>query len=180
MRLATLVGSLRRDSLNMKLARWMQARYHDKLEMEILPIGDLPFYNTDQELDPPPVVREFKRKVKDADAVLIVTPEYNWSIPGVLKNAIDWLSRVEKVMNGKPALIAGVSNGMMGTIRAQLHLREVLASPGVGARLFPPGGNEILITFGDQKFDAAGQLNDEATVAFIDGVIDKFIDWCRA
>jgi chromate reductase len=179
LRFVALVGSLRSASYNMKLARMMQARYRDKFELEILSIGDLPHYNTDLEDDPPAVVRTFKQKVKEADGVIIVTPEYNWSIPGVLKNAIDWLSRGDKVMVGKPTLVAGVSNGMMGTIRAQLHLREVLASPGVSARLLPPAGNEILITFADQKFDAEGRLVDEPTLTFIDTVMDKFIEWVQ-
>ncbi|MCL6516070.1 NADPH-dependent FMN reductase [Alicyclobacillus sp.] len=169
-----LVGSLRQASFNMRLARWMQERYRGRWDIEVEPIGELPFFNQDQESQPPATVRAFKERIRRAQSVLIVTPEYNWSVPGVLKNAIDWLSRGDKGMIGKPVLVAGVSTGMMGTIRAQLHLREILASPGVGARPLPPGGNEILVTFAQDKFSDAG-LTDEATIQFIDQVVDRFL-----
>ncbi len=109
---------------------------------------------------------------------MLITPEYNWSVPGVLKNALDWLSRVEKVMIGKPVMIAGVSTGAMGTIRAQLHLREVLA--GMRAKLLPPAGNEMLIASAAQKFDAAtGRLADEATLRFVDEVVGRFVEFVQ-
>ncbi len=103
MKVVAIVGSIRKDSYNLKLAKYIQKRYRDCLDIEILTVGDLPHYDQDTELNPPEVVTVFKRKVAHADAVLWITPEYNYSIPGVLKNAIDWLSRVEKVMFGKPS-----------------------------------------------------------------------------
>jgi chromate reductase len=106
--------------------------------------------------------------------VLIVTPEFNWSFPGVLKNALDWLSRGNRELNNKPVLLAGVSPFMMGTLRAQQHLRDVLVSPGISARMLPPGGNEILVTFANEKFKD-GRLVDPATLTFLDGVVDKFV-----
>ncbi|MCL6594023.1 MAG: NAD(P)H-dependent oxidoreductase, partial [Alicyclobacillus sp.] len=131
MKAVALVGSLRKDSYNMKLARFLQERYRNHWEMEIVDISSLPFYNQDQEEAPPPVVSQFKQQIRNADAVMIVTPEYNWSIPGVLKNALDWLSRVDRVINQKPVLVAGASQSLLGTVRAQLHLREILSSPGL-------------------------------------------------
>ncbi|KPC98069.1 NADPH azoreductase [Geobacillus sp. BCO2] len=111
MNIVALVGSLRKDSYNRKLAEWMRERYKDKFQLDIADIGALPHYNQDDELNPPEVVAAFKRQVANADGVLIVTPEYNWSVPGVLKNALDWLSRVDKVLVNKPVMIAGVSTG---------------------------------------------------------------------
>jgi chromate reductase len=180
MKIVALVGSLRKDSYNMQLAKTMQERYQADFELSIADIGALPHYNQDDENHPADVVHTFKKQVADADGVLIVTPEFNWSIPGVLKNALDWLSRVDRVMINKPVMIAGVSGGMMGTIRAQLQLRQMLASPGIAARVLPPAGNEVVINFASQKFDASGRLADAATLAFLDEVVKKFIDWIKA
>ncbi|MBX6395831.1 MAG: NAD(P)H-dependent oxidoreductase [Alicyclobacillaceae bacterium] len=179
MKIVAMVGSLRRNSYNLQLVKTMQERYKDKFDLEIADIRSLPHYDQDEENNPPESVRTFKRQIADADGVLIVTPEYNWSIPGVLKNALDWLSRVDRVMINKPVMTAGVSPYMLGTVRAQLHLREILASPGISARVLPPGGNEVLITFAGEKFDESGRLVDEQTLTFLDGVVDKFIDWIR-
>ena len=101
-----------KDSYNLKLAQYIQKRYQKHFELEILNIKELPFYNQDIENDLPEVVKEFKNKVAKADAVLWVTPEYNATVPGVLVNVIDWLSRVDKVyLIGKPSWIMGASIG---------------------------------------------------------------------
>ncbi|WP_375140492.1 NADPH-dependent FMN reductase [Cohnella herbarum] len=181
LKIAVLIGSLRQGSYNMQLAHTMKERYINKLDLEIADIRSLPFFDQDIELNPPSVVKELLRKITAADGVLIITPEYNWSVPGVLKNAIDWLSRVDKVLIGKPVMTAGVSPGMMGTIRAQLHLREILASPGIQAKLLPPAGNEIYISSAGLKFDeTTSRLVDESTLRFIDRVVDKFIDFANS
>ncbi|WP_075619491.1 NADPH-dependent FMN reductase [Paenisporosarcina indica] len=177
MKIVTIVGSIRKESLNMQLALTIQERYKDQFEMDILDIKALPFYDQDEENDPPQSVLEFKKRVADADAVLIITPEYNWSISGVLKNAIDWLSRVDKVMAGKPVTLAGVAGGPMGTIRAQLHLRQILT--GLQVNMMPPAGNEVSIGFANQKF-ASGRLSDEPTLTFLDGVVNKFVDFVHS
>nr|PZN73975.1 MAG: NADPH-dependent FMN reductase [Bacillota bacterium] len=174
-----LVGSLRAESYNKQLARTLAERYRNRMEIELLDIGLLPHFDQDLEQDPPPEVAEFKRRIKEADGVIIVTPEYNWSIPGVLKNALDWASRVDRVFIGKPVLILGATPGLLGTVRAQMHLREILASPGLQARVLPPGGNEVLINQAPQKF-ADGRLVDEATLTFLDGVVDKFLAFAAA
>jgi NAD(P)H-dependent FMN reductase len=180
MKVIALVGSLRKESFNMQLAKTIQERYADKFTLEIADLRSLPYFDQDVENDPGEAVTQFKRSVKEADAVLIVTPEYNWSVPGVLKNALDWLSRVDKVLIGKPVMVAGVSTGLLGTIRAQLHLRDILASAGIQAKLLPPGaGNEILINQAANKF-AGGRLTDETTLQFLDQVIDRFVAFVRA
>lgn len=175
MKLSILVGSLQKESVNKKLAAFIQSRYAERAEIEILPIEKLPMYNQDDELDPPAIVKEVKQKIKDSDGVLMITPEYNHSIPGVLKNAIDWFSRVDKVMVKKPVMIAGASPGLLGTARAQMHLRQILNSPGIAAFTLP--GNEIFISSSHQKFDEDGNVTDEPTVQFIDSVMDNFVDW---
>jgi len=178
MMILAIVGSLRKKSYNMQLAKTMQERYKDKFTMKIADIGSLPYFNEDEENDPPQIVKNFKKDIADSDGVFIFTPEYNWSIPGVLKNALDWTSRGDKVLIDKPVMIFGVTTGMLGTVRAQMHLREILSSSGVQARIFPTGGNEILINYASHKFDEeTGRMVDEYTLKFLDDKINKFIEF---
>jgi chromate reductase, NAD(P)H dehydrogenase (quinone) len=176
MKILAIVGSLRKESFNMQLANTIKERHQSSFELNIANIGDLPHFDQDQELDPPDAVKEFKREVAEADGILIITPEYNWSIPGVLKNALDWLSRVDHVLKGKPVMTAGVSAGLMGTLRAQLHIRQILSSPGIQAKVLPPAENELVINLANTKFKE-GKLIDEATIERIDSVLDRFINF---
>lgn len=178
MKIVALVGSLRKGSFNMQLVKTIEKRYSHLFELEIADIGSLPHYNEDDEKTPSEVVVQFKQQIAQADAVIISTPEYNWSVPGVLQNALDWTSRVDRPLVGKPVLPMGVSQGVLGTVRAQLHLRQVLMSMGVNAKILPPAGNEIFIGAAGQKF-ADGELTDEATLAFLDAVIDKFVAFAK-
>ncbi len=176
MNIVAIVGSLRKGSYNMQLAKTMQERYKNRMNITIADIRSLPYYDQDEELNLPQTVTAFKQSIATADGIIVITPEYNWSIPGVLKNALDWISRVDKVMIDKPVLPVGVTPGMLGTIRAQLHLREILSSPGVQGRVLSPAGNEVLINNAIQKFDAKeGRLVDEATLSFLDEVVSKFV-----
>lgn len=178
MKLVAIVGSLRKDSYNRGLVETIKERFGQKFELEILEIGQLPHYNQDDEFNPSELVLEFKRKVKEADGVIIITPEFNWSIPGVLKNALDWLSRVDKVLIGKPVMTGGATMGIAGTLRAQLHIREILAS--LQAKLLPPAGNEILISQAHTKFDEkTGLLKEEATLKFVDDVVERFVAFVK-
>lgn len=176
MNIVALVGSIREESYNLALVKSMQERYQGKMNITIANIAELPHFNQDKEEDPGEVVQSFKKLIAESDAVIIATPEYNWSIPGVLKNALDWLSRVDKVMVKKPAMIVGASIGQVGTLRAQLHLRQMLASPGIQARVLPPAGNEVLVNHATEKFQN-GKLTDEPTLEFLDGVTERFIAW---
>ncbi|WP_053367956.1 NADPH-dependent FMN reductase [Bacillus sp. FJAT-27245] len=179
MKIVAIVGSIRKDSLNMYLAKTMQGRYQDKLDIEIADIRSLPHYDQDEENNPPQSVKDFKQSIANADGVIIITPEFNWSIPGVLKNALDWASRVDKVFIGKPVFPMGVTMGTLGTIRAQLHLREILTA--LQAKQLPPAGNEVLIGFANQKFDArTGRLVDEQTLGFLDSKMEVFIDLMKS
>jgi chromate reductase, NAD(P)H dehydrogenase (quinone) len=175
MKIVAIVGSIREDSYNLKLAKFIQKQYQERLDLDILNLREIPFYNQDIENDPPVAVKEFKSKVAAADAVLWITPEYNGTVPGVLVNAIDWLSRVDKVMIGKPSWIMGTSMGNLGTVKAQLHLRDILFSPGISSPLLP--GNEVYVGAVHEKFDEAGNLTHEPTVQFLNSVVDNFTNW---
>lgn len=178
MKVVVLVGSLRRGSFNLQLVKTIEKRYSDLFEIEIADIGILPHYNEDDENTPSQDVKRFKVQISEADAVIICTPEFNWSIPGALKNALDWLSRVDRPLVGKPVLPMGVSQGGLGTVRAQLHLREVLASMGIQANVLPPAGNEILIGGAGQKFEN-GELAHEVTLQFLDEVMKRFVAFVK-
>lgn len=177
MKIVAIVGSIRKESYNKKLVFFMKKYFHDTVDIEILPIAELPIYNEDHELTPPDIVKNIKKKIAESDGILIATPEYNHSIPGVLKNALDWFSRVDKVMVNKPVMIVGGTAGALGTVRAQIHLRQILNSPGISALTLP--GNEVLIGAIHEKLDASGKLIHEPTVNFINNVMNNFIDWIQ-
>ncbi|MBB6690052.1 NAD(P)H-dependent oxidoreductase [Cohnella xylanilytica] len=177
MKVAAIVGSIRQDSYNLKIARYIQNRYKSLFQLDILNIRDLPFYDQDIEFAPPQPVIDFKTQVAAADAVLWVTPEYNSTIPGVLANAIDWLSRVDRVMIGKPSWIVGSSMGLLGSVKAQGHLRDVLFSSGISSPLLP--GNEVYIGLVHEKIDEKGELTDEPTIKYLDLVADNFVTWMK-
>lgn len=176
MKVIALVGSLRRDSYNMKIAKFMKERYKDKLDIEIL-LPDLPIFNEDIENNPPIEVVNFKEKIKVSEGVLIVSPEYNHSIPGGLKNALDWCSRVDRVLAKKPVFIVGASNGNVGTARSQMDLRTVLNSPGINAYVLP--SNLVLIPNVNKLFNETDEFIDDRTIKYLDKVVDNFIDWSK-
>ncbi|PTL37477.1 NADPH-dependent FMN reductase [Alkalicoccus saliphilus] len=178
MKIVMIVGSIRKESYNQQVADFMTKRFKDKMTIEQLDIKSLPFFNQDEEEDPPETVKIFKNKIKEADGVLVVTPEYNHSVPGMLKNAIDWVSRGDRVMTGKPVMIVGATPGFLGTVRCQIHLRQIMAAPGVGGRVLP--GNEVLIGGVNKKLDGEGGMTDTATVDFLDTVTDNFVKFVEA
>jgi Predicted flavoprotein len=177
MKVVAIVGSIRKNSLNKQLAEFVKNRYAETIDLEILLLNDIPMYNQDIENDPPQAVIDLKAKVKAAEAVLWLTPEYNGTVPGVLVNTIDWLSRVDKVMIGKPSLIMGASMGILGTVKAQMHLRDILFAGGVASPVLI--GNEVYVGAAHTKFDAEGNLTDENTVKFIDSVMSNFLAWMK-
>ncbi|MEJ8839461.1 NADPH-dependent FMN reductase [Ramlibacter sp. AN1133] len=158
-------GSLRKGSYNSMALRAAQKLVPPGMRLDIADIAAIPLYNDDVRLaGEPAAVSELKAKVRAADAVLIVTPEYNFSIPGVLKNTLDWLSRPpEPPFAGKPVAIMGASPGPVGTARVQYDLRKVL----VFLDAFTVNKPEVFISFAQNKFDAQGELTDDATAKFI-------------
>ena len=149
----------------------------EEVTLETFVLDGIPGFNQDEEQNPPAKVTELKNKIRAADAILIVTPEYNYSIPGVLKNAIDWASRPygDSAWNGKPAAIMGASVGTIGTARAQYHLRQIM----VFLNMFPINQPEVMIGNASERFDAEGNLTDEATKDFIRQLLQNLVDWTR-
>jgi len=160
-RIAAFTGSLRRNSYNRAALRAAAELLPENAVMDIIDLAGIPFFSEDLEAEGiPPAVAEFKRRLGEADAVLIATPEYNFSIPPVLKNAFDWASRGENLpLSGKPAAIMSASTGMLGGARVQYHLRQVL----VALNLRTLNKPEVFITNADTKFDKDGRLLDERT-----------------
>ncbi len=177
-KVAVLVGSLRRDSLNLKLAKALAKLGESKgLALQIVPLGELPLYNEDLWENPPASVLAFKEAVAATDAVLFVTPEYNRSFPGVLKNALDWGSRPygQSVWPNKPAGIVGTSPGAAGTAAAQAQLRSAVAALGVALISQP----EVYLNFKPDLIDAEGQIAEERTSEFLDRYLETFNGWLQ-
>ena len=177
MNIVAIVGSIKRDSYNKKIAEFVKNRYSKDIEVDVLTLEDIPMYNEDEELDPPESVREMRERIKNSDGIIFFTPEYNYSIPGVLKNALDWISRVERVMIGKPSMTIGASQGILGTVKAQDHLKDIIDSPTIGAINLP--GAEVYVTLVQNKFDPEGDLIDDNIINHLDSTIDKFIAWVK-
>lgn len=177
MKIVGIIGSLRKESYNRKIANFMKERYKGKLDIEILELNNLVLFNEDIEDNPPEEVKEFKMKIKNSQGILFVSPEYNYSIPGALKNALDWCSRSERVMVNKPTFIVGASTGSVGTARCQIDLRKVLNSSGVAALNLP--GNIVLIDKVQEKFNESGDFIDERTIKYLDKVVDNYISWAE-
>ena len=177
LRILGIAGSLRRQSYNRAALRAATQLAPDGATIDIFEINGIPPFSEDDEQDPPAKVVELKRSIRDADAVLFVTPEYNYSIPGVLKNAIDWASRPygDSAWVGKPAAVMGASVGTIGTARAQYHLRQVM----VFLNMFPLNQPEVMIAKAHERFDAEGNLTDEKTKEFIGLLLQGLVDWTR-
>jgi chromate reductase len=172
---AVLVGSLRRESINRKFAQALAKLAADKLEFRFVEIGDLPHYNDDLWQDPPKSVLRLKQDIESADAVLFVTPEYNRSFPGVLKNAIDWANRPwgKNSWKGKPSAIIGTTPGAIGTAVAQNALRPVINLIDTVIMNQP----EVYFTYKAELFAEDGSVKDEKTKEFLAGWVDKFAAW---
>lgn len=170
-------GSLRKGSYNLSALQAAQQLAPPDVELEIFDLHGIPPFNEDDEKNPPARVTEFKRKIREADAILFGTPEYNYSIPGVLKNAIDWASRPygDNAWNGKPVGLMGASMGVMGTARAQYHLRQVF----VFLNVYPLNQPEVFIANASQKFDAGGNVTDEKTKEMITRLLTALVEWSK-
>lgn len=175
---AVFVGSLRRDSLNRKTARALAEAAPAPLVLEIVEIGHLPLYNQDLDEDPPDSWVAFRQRIRAADAVLFVTPEYNRSIPGVLKNAIDVGSRPygQSAWEGKPGGIVSVSPGAIGGFGANHHLRQAMVFLDVPTMQQP----EAYIGHADKLFNGGGKLADARTRAFLGKFLTAFASWVEA
>jgi chromate reductase len=171
-------GSLRKGSYNKALLRAAAELMPDQAQLEIFDLKGIPPFNDDNvKENMPEAVKEFKAKIKAADAILIATPEYNFSIPGVLKNAIDWASRPygDNSLEGKPVAIMSASTGLLGGARAQYHLRQTF----VFLDMHPVNKPEVFVTFAPEKIDEQGKLTDETTRKIIRQLLESLIVWTK-
>jgi chromate reductase, NAD(P)H dehydrogenase (quinone) len=172
-----IAGSLRRQSYNRSALRAAQQLLPEGAALEIFELDGIPGFNQDEEQNPPAKIVELKKRVRAADAILFVTPEYNYSVPGVLKNAIDWASRPygDSAWDGKPAAIMGASIGNIATARAQYHLRQMF----VFLNIFPLNQPEVMIGNAAERFDENGNLTDETTKDYIRKLLQSLVEWTR-
>jgi chromate reductase len=173
-----IAGSLRQGSYNRALLRAASDLLPNGAAISVFDLGGIPTFNQDMEKDLPARVVEFKAAIRAADAVLVATPEYNYSVPGVLKNAIDWASRPsgDNSWAGKPAAIISTSTGMLGGARAQYHLRQVFVSLNMRCVVQP----EVIVTFAAQKFDETGRLTDEPARKLLGRLLAELAQLARA
>ena len=176
-KIAGLTGSLRKGSYNMAALRASKDLLPEGASLTILDLSHLPFYNEDVDrAGIVPAVAEFKAALAASDALLIATPEYNYSVPPVLKNALDWASRSKPMpLFGKPAAIMSASPGLLGGVRAQYHLRQVC----VALNLMPLNRPEVCIVKAAEKFDASGNLTDEFIRKAIKDLLQSLVDTAR-
>ncbi|MBX3652131.1 MAG: NAD(P)H-dependent oxidoreductase [Burkholderiales bacterium] len=175
-KIAVVVGSIRKDSLNRKLADALAKLAPPEFSFRTVRIDDLPLYNQDDDGQPAAAVTRLRKEIKEADGLLFLTPEYNRSIPGVLKNAIDHASRPwgQSVWGGKPAGVLGVSVGVIGTALAQQHLRNILGYLDVPVL----GQPEMFLQAKDGLFDADGGIGPDSR-AFVQGWMDRYVAWVK-
>ncbi|MHB8404470.1 MAG: NADPH-dependent FMN reductase [Gammaproteobacteria bacterium] len=177
LKVIAFAGSLRKASYNRLALKAAMELQPAGMEIESFDIASIPIYNEDlREMGFPPVVETFREKIRAADALLMVTPEYNYSMPGVLKNAIDWASRPpDQPFNDKPAAIMGASGSLLGTVRAQYDLRRSC----VFLNMHLINKPEVMIAQAHNKFDASGRLTDETTRKLIAELLVNLAAWTR-
>lgn len=170
-------GSLRKESYNKSILQAASELLPEDAKLEIFDLEGIPPFNQDLENQPPDKVKQFKTKIRAADAILIASPEYNYSIPGVLKNAIDCASRPygDNAFDGKPVAVMGASIGMTGTARAQYHLRQSF----VFLNMYPINQPEVMVPFAHDKIDKNGKVIDQKTREKIRELIESLITWTR-
>jgi chromate reductase len=172
-----ICGSLRKKSFNKALLHAAQEVLPEGMELSVYDLSEIPLYNQDvQDAGYPAPVQDFRQRIAAADALLISSPEYNFSISGVLKNAIDWASRPPSPpLDGKPLGIMGASPGGLGTVRAQTALRQVC----IFTNMIPMNKPEMLVSTAHQKFDAEGRLTDEDTRKKLRDFLSAFATFAR-
>ena len=174
-KIAVVVGSIRKESINRKLAKALIKLAPKDLECELVRIDDLPVFNQDHDQDPPQQVARVKAQIVAADAILFVTPEHNRSLPTALKNVLDWVSRPygKNLWAGKPAGVAGASVGAVGTAVAQAHLRAVLGYLDVPTL----GQPEVYVQFTKDLIDDDGNVSNDGTRTFLQSFVDRYAAW---
>jgi chromate reductase, NAD(P)H dehydrogenase (quinone) len=172
-----IVGSLRKGSFNKALMHAAVELKPEGVEIEVFDLTEIPMFNQDLESNPPKIIWAFKEKIKNADALLIATPEYNYSVPGVLKNALDWASRPKagNPLDGKTVAIMSASTGRFGGARAQYHLRQTF----VFLDMQPVNRPEVMLSSAGTNFDAEGKLTNELTKQLIRQLLQALVAWTK-
>jgi chromate reductase, NAD(P)H dehydrogenase (quinone) len=168
-------GSGRRGSYNTALLKAARELLPKGTTMEVFDITVFPLFNEDRERDPPPEVLAFKKKIRDADAVLFATPEFNFSVSALLKNAIEWADRPDEdnAWSGKPAAIVSASTSLRGGARAQLHLRQIMAD----LNMFPVNQPQLYVGRAQDAFDSELRLTDERQRKALQALLQALVDW---
>lgn len=174
-KVVAIVGSNSESSTNRNLLKYIQKRYQDYLHVELLEIAEIPLFNKPNNFQLPQSVKLLARKIEEADGVIISTPEYDHSVPAVLLNVLAWLSYGIHPLLDKPVMITGASYGTLGSSRAQIHLRQILDSPDIKARLMP--GAEFLLGHSLSAFDSQLNLVDEEKRNKLDHMMKDFVDY---
>ena len=176
-RILGIAGSLRKGSYNRAALGAAVELAPANASVETFDLAGIPLFNQDEEKNPPERVALFKGRIRAADAILFVTPEYNYSVPGVLKNAIDWASRPygDNAWDSKPAAVMGASIGSLGTARAQYHLRQIF----VFLNMHPVNQPEVMISSAAKRFDSQGNLTDPDTREFIRRLLESLVLWTK-
>jgi chromate reductase len=171
------VGSLRKGSFNKALMRAASELLPQNATLEVFDLAGIPPFNQDLERQPPQVIKEFKDKIRKADALLIATPEYNYSVPGVLKNAIDWASRPheDNAFEGKPVALMSASIGRLGGARGQYVLRQSF----VYLNMYPLNRPEVMMPFAQEHVDGNGNVTDETTRQLIRQLLEELVLWTK-
>ena len=172
MKLVAIVGTNSDRSTNRKLLKFMQKHFSDKADIEVLEIKQLPAFNEPEDKLAPAEVQAFSEKILAADGVIISTPEYDHTIPAPLSSALEWIAYTSRALINKPTMIVGTSLGLLGTSRAQAHLRQILDAPELKARVMP--GTEFLLGHSEQVLDDDNHLNNPEKVAELEEHFSEF------
>lgn len=175
MKLVAIVGTNSDRSTNRKLLKFMAKHFAQEAEIEILEIKDLPAFNEPEEKQAPQVVAEFNQKIAQAQGVIIATPEYDHTVPAPLSSALEWIAYTSRPLINKLVMIVGASLGLLGTSRAQAHLRQILDAPELKARLMP--GNEFLLGHSEQVLTDEGELTNADKVAELEDCFAEFLEF---
>ncbi|EFQ56686.1 NADPH-dependent FMN reductase [Streptococcus downei] len=175
MKLVAIVGTNSKRSTNRKLLRFMAKHFAKQADIEILEIKDLPAFNEPEDKIAPQAVASFTEKIVQAQGVIIATPEYDHTIPAPLSSALEWIAYTSRPLINKPVMIVGASLGLLGTSRAQAHLRQILDAPELKARLMP--GNEFLLGHSEQVLTDEGELTNADKVAELEDCFAEFLEF---
>ncbi|MGT2906672.1 NADPH-dependent FMN reductase [Streptococcus dentiloxodontae] len=177
MKFVAIVGTNSERSTNRKLVKFIQKHFADQADIDVLEIKDLPAFNQPEDRIAPAAVSEFSEKILAADAVIISTPEYDHTIPAPLSSALEWIAYTSRALTNKPTMIVGCSLGALGTSRAQAHLRQILDSPELKARVMP--GTEFFLGHSAQVLDDHCNLNNPEKVAELEEQFEAFTEFVK-